>query len=310
MSVNVYEIVTERVIAAIERGVNPWRKPWKDSNRFRILGKNGDFHDVTSPINAITGKPYRGINVWLLFASETMFTDPRWLTFKQAQDAGGSVKRGEKGTLVVFWKMIETQDESVKEPGKMVKKRIPLLRYYTVFNVEQCENLNLKKIKQVEAQEPGTAVSPIESAEAILTGIKNPVNAVYHGGNRACYSPVKDTINMPNVESFETMEAYYATRFHEEAHATGHENRLKREFGGTFGDDRYSKEELVAEMTAAFLCAVTGIDADLDQSAAYVKGWLKKLNDDPKLVVFAASQAQKAADYILGIEPEGKEEAE
>lgn len=296
---SVYEIVTERILESIEKGVAPWRKTW--ASGFTFNGKR-----VSSPINAVTGKAYRGVNTLLLSLSD--FTDPRYCTFNQAKSLGGNVKKGEKGTPVVFFKWVEIEEEN--EDKTKTKKRIPILRYYTVFNVSQCEGLTklkeLLKVKPAEAKK----FNPIKNAEAVLSGMKNPVKVVTHGGDRAYYSPMKDTICMPSPDSFETSEAYYVTRFHEEAHATGHETRLNRPFTGTFGDDKYSREELVAELTAAFLAVHTGMDPDLDNSAAYLKGWLKPLKNDPKFIVFASGQAQKACDFILGIEPDNGEETE
>jgi antirestriction protein ArdC len=300
---SVYEIVTDRIVKAIEEGVSPWRKPWAAAgSRFSFNGK-----PVTGPVNATTGKPYRGVNVLLL--SLGGFNDPRWLTFKQAQTLGGTVKKGEKGTPIVFWKWVEVKpDTQTEETGEETQntptgKRVPILRYYTVFNVEQCEGFKTLK-PLVETKPTGKTLTPIEAAEGILSGNKNNVE-VKHGGDKAFYSPLGDFIGMPHVEQFESMEAYYATRFHEEGHATGHGTRLNRpgivNFNG-FGTDTYSREELVAELTSAFLCAVAGIDSNLDQSAAYLKGWLKPLKGDPKMIVIAAGQAQKAADFILGTE--------
>jgi antirestriction protein ArdC len=300
-SKSVYEIVTERIIAAIEAGVSPWRKPWTP-NEFSYMGK-----PVTSAVNAVTGKPYRGINVLLLGLCG--YADPRFLTFNQAKALGGNVKKGERGTPIVFWKWVEVSSQDATDEAAEdtpTGKRVPILRYYTVFNVEQCEGL--EKLKPLSKPAPATAkaFNPIAEAEAILAGRKNPPTC-YHGRNAAAYSPLADEVYMPAVQQFESMEAYYATRFHEEGHATGHVKRLGRPFGTGFGSDSYAREELVAELTAAFLCAEAGIDSTLDQSAAYLKGWLKPLKNDPKFVVIAAGQAQKAADYILSRSPEAEE---
>ncbi len=300
---DVYQDVTDRVIAAIEKGVAPWRKPWTPAGaRFTFMGRT-----VVYPVNATTGKPYRGINVLLLNCMG--FSDPRWLTFKQAQGLGGSVKKGSKGTPIVFWKWVEvnTTEEGDELP---TSKRIPMLRTYTVFNVEQCEGLAKLKPLQELPKPTGRDFSPIEAAEEILAGNPGAVN-VYHGRDMAAYSPVLDCIYMPAVQDFESMEAYYCTRFHEEVHATGAAKRLNRPGivdPVQFGTEKYSREELIAEMGSAFLSMIAGIDTNLDQSAAYLKGWLKPLKNDPRMVVIAAGAAQKAVDYILNEDPTKEED--
>jgi antirestriction protein ArdC len=290
---NVYEIVTDRIVSAIESGnVAPWRKPWNTS-RVTLNGQ-----PVNYPVNAVSGKTYRGINVFMLAltAQAAGYTDPRWLTFKQAYDLGGKVKKGEKSTPVVFWNWVEKTEEN--EAGETVTKRVPFLRYYNVFNVEQCKNLTLKGELVIEK---GKQFDPVAEAVALAKTFTFDAEAMtHHGGNRAFYSRLEDRIQMPNWRSFETAEAYHATWFHEVGHATGAEKRMNRTFGKSFGDDAYSQEELVAEMISAFLCAECGIDSTLDQSAAYVGGWLKRLKDDSKLVIIAAGQAQNAVDYLLG----------
>lgn len=314
---SVYELVTDRIIEQVEKGVAPWRKPWRSGVSVTFNGK-----PVNGPINAKTGKAYRGINVILLGMSE--FSDPRWLTYRQAQDLGGSVKKGEKGSIVVFWKWVEVKaSEAVEEdednkpqPTSQGRKRVPILRYYIVFNVEQCENLkNLKALEEVEeetTQPENEDLTGMQEAEAILAGIRNKVVRVSHGGDRACYRPSTDEIFMPSVEAFDYLQSYYATRFHEEVHATGAQKRLNRpgiaQMDG-FGSDQYAKEELVAEVGAAMLCTLCGIEC-IDQSAAYVRGWASRLKKDPKLIVVAAGQAQKAVDYILGVDPTADEEEE
>ena len=265
----VYEYVTERILKELEKGEVPWRKPW----------------DGLPPMNWKSEKHYRGINSFLLPGGE-------YVTFKQAKDAGGSVKKGEKGYMVVFYKTLEVNDR--ERAGE--KTNLPYLRYYTVFEVSQCEGIERKRVKNPNA-------NPIASAEEIVTGYKNaPV--VLQEGDRASYSPAKDIVKMPYTETFEGMEEYYSTLFHELAHSTGHEKRLARkgivESAG-FGSDPYATEELIAEMTAAMLCGVAGIGSTIENSAAYIAGWRKRLSEDPRLIVKAASMAQKASDHILGV---------
>lgn len=284
---DVYAMITEKIVGQLRAGVVPWHKPWKTG--FQL------------PRNLKSGKAYRGINVLLLSFSE--FSSPYWLTFKQALDLGGNVKKGEKGTTVVFWKKLRIED---KDSGK--QKTIPLLRYFTVFNADQCEGL---AVPAVESKNDG---GPIEACWKILDSYKGRPQVV-HGGDVACYSPLRDSIQMPEPKAFDTMSHYYATLFHEYTHSTGHKKRLDRpgiaNFD-TFGSHQYSQEELVAEMGAAFLAAHAGIDAAsiLDNSAAYIGHWLEKLQNDPKMVVQAAAQAQRAADLMLGVtfEEQAKDE--
>lgn len=276
--VNVYQIVTDRIIAALEAGTIPWRKPWS------VAGGGG------SPRNHATGKAYRGVNWFML--QMYGFESARWVTFKQAIDLGGNVRKGEKSALVTFWKKWQTKD---KATGEEIK--IPVLRYYNVFNLEQCDGIELPAAeKPVLAQH-----QRIESAEAIVSGMASrPV--LRHAGARAYYSPALDSVTMPEMGRFTTAEDYYATLFHELAHATGHTSRLGRiKDSAAFGSEPYAQEELVAEMASAFLCARCGIDAPIiENSAAYVDGWIKVLKGDSKLAIVAAAQAAKAADFILG----------
>lgn len=285
---SVYDIVSTKIIDALKGDIVPWQKPWVGG-------------DAGLPRNAISNRPYRGVNVFLLNLAPS--GDPRWLTYKQAADRGGNVKKGEKGQLVIFWSIIDGKEKG--DDGKV--KKIVFLKYYTVFNVVQCEGLNLPTL------EKPVAFDPIAEAEAIAAEYADgPV--VYHGpGDRAYYRPSEDTITLPSKGQFREAGEYYATLFHELAHSTGHSNRLNRKELGTpatFGDPVYSKEELVAEFGAAFLCARAGIDNTRDNSAAYIKGWLSKLEDDPKLVVLAAAAGQKAADWILGEVQEKAQSAE
>jgi antirestriction protein ArdC len=286
---DVYSIVSERIIALLEQGTIPWQKPWQGG--------------AMLPRNLISKKPYRGVNVFLLHAMS--YGNPYWLTFKQAQELGGNVKRGEKASPVVFWKWLELDEQD--EKGKA--KRVPMLRYYSVFNASQCDGIEtpLPENKQREH-------APIETAEQIVASMpKRPT--VEHGGNKACYSPAFDRVDMPNPQTFNSGEDYYSTLFHELTHSTGHESRLNRKgVAGSegewsaFGSAPYAKEELVAEMGAAFLCGQAGIvERTLDNSAAYLAGWLERLRNDNKLVVLAAAQAQKAADFILNVKHETEE---
>lgn len=266
----VYEIVTERIIEKLKQGEIPWRKPWNSY----------------PAVNWVTQKLYRGINQLLLEPGE-------YATWNQIKKAGGHVKKGAKSHMVTFWKLIEVKNE--EEEG--VVETIPYLRYYRVFNIKDCEGIESRR--KVETFDH----DPIEEAEKIIEGYPDAPEITFAPG-RAFYRPSDDIISIPEKSDFEQVEEYYSTIFHEMVHSTGHKKRLGRN-GVTklsaFGSHEYSKEELVAEIGAAMLCGLAGIEQEtLDNSAAYVQGWLKKLEGDSKFIVSAASQAQKAADYIAG----------
>lgn len=251
------------------------------------------------PKSFSTGKNYRGINVFLLAMTSWAkgYESDYWATFNQVTKNKGKVKKGEKSTLVVFWKQATTRD---KESGEEIT--IPVLRHYNVFNAEQCEGVVAPD--QQTNEEVSEPFVPIEEADRIVTSYAGgPL--VMHAGSAAMYLPSTDTVRIAAPDRFETRESYYATLFHELAHSTGHKSRLNRDLGekvSPFGSRDYSKEELVAEMGSAFLCAASGISPPtIEQSAAYIDGWRKKLKDDKKLVVQAAGQGQRAADHILGV---------
>ena len=281
---SVYEIVTERIVAALEAGVIPWRRAWTAT---------------PPPRNLASGKPYRGINVALL--SLANFGSPYWLTYRQATERGGHVRKGEKGSPVVFWKILEDTEDG--------EKRAPLLRYYTVFNAEQCEGIEVP-----QASRPA-GFDPIAEAERILANLPANSAPIRHGASRACYRPGDDVIEMPSRERFTPPAEYYSTAFHELTHATGHKSRLDRR--SVMADDypdhatAYGREELVAEMGAAYLCAQAGIlPATLDNSAAYLGSWIRTLRGDSRLVVQAAAAAQKAADWLTSSNSQAEQEAE
>jgi len=272
---SVYEIVTEQVIRQLESGVAPWRKPWR----------------TEMPCNLVSGKPYRGINLFLLGMQgrESKY----WLTFRQANALGGHVRAGEKASVVTFWNIGEERINA--KTGKLSKPF--LLRYYNVFNATQIDGLESLKLGNASMPVPN-----IDACEAIVSGMPNPPRR--EASNAAWYRPASDTVGMPSKTLFSSSEEYYSTLFHELTHSTGHASRVGREgieHVETFGSDSYSREELVAEMGAAMLCGVTGIaPATLQNSAAYLKTWIERLKSDSRLLVSAASAAQKASDYILG----------
>jgi antirestriction protein ArdC len=291
---NVYEIITATIIEKLEQGTIPWQRPWSGRG---------------APSNLVSGKAYRGVNIFLLGHQD--YSSPFWVSFKQAKALGGSVRKGEKGTPCIFWKFLARDRENSKT-GETETKQIPLVRYYSVFNVEQCEGISHARL-EVETEE-SAPFNPIEAAEAIVASYPDAPSISQDGRGSAYYRPSTDSIHLPEPESFDSEAHYYATLFHEMGHSTGHEKRLARP-GVTnpirHASHDYSKEELVAEMTAAFLLAEAGIDSDslTDNSAAYLASWLKALKNDPKLVVLAAAQAQKAVDHITDREFEGTLEA-
>jgi antirestriction protein ArdC len=277
---HVFEQITAQVIEAMQRDdIAPWQRPWS------VSGTGGGL-----PRNAVSGKPYRGINVIALVATSWAkgYTDAQWLTFKQARDLGGHVRKGEKGTQIVFWKILEREVE-----GKASK--FPMARTYTVFNVQQCEGLPAAETVDAAPVDP-EALNV--KAEAIIA---SPICPIVHGGDVACYVPSMDTIRMPLRAAFVNAASYYSVAFHELGHATGHTSRIGRTFGTNFGDHKYSREELVAEFCACMVAATCGVErAPVENSAAYLKVWAAKLAEDPRMLVDAAQAAQKAADLILG----------
>ena len=275
---SVYEIVTQNVVEQLEKGVAPWRKPWTAS----------------APRNLVSKRPYRGLNVFMLASAG--YGSPYWLTFNQAKQLRAHVRQGEKSTLVSFWKFGEYSSED-RETGELENKTSVLLRYYRVFNLEQCEGLGALR------GDDRKVVNPIGACESLANSMPNPPRI--ERDSHAFYRPSADTVGMPSRNSFESAEAYYSTLFHELTHSTGHKSRLDRFEDSTtdqqFGSDSYSREELVAEMGAAMLSGITGIShATLSNSASYLQAWISRLKSDSRLVVSAASQAQRAADYILG----------
>jgi antirestriction protein ArdC len=282
MNRDIYESITARFIEQLKRGTVPWQKPW-----FAVQ-------------NIVSRKPYRGINALLL--GSTDYQSPFWLSFKQALDLGGHVRKGEKSTPVIYYKILEKQDEAgkimLREDGKPA--RIPFVRWANVFNLDQTEGIPAPTITANQGMSP-----PHQRAAAIVDNAR--LCPIHHAGFAAFYSPTDDVIRIPAPSTFHSQEDYYHTVYHELTHASGHSTRLDRE-GVTqhtrFGSERYSKEELIGELGAAFLSNEAGIldSVRFENSAAYLGSWINKLENDPKLIVSAASQAQKASDFVLGIE--------
>lgn len=280
---DVYQLVTDRMIELLENGVVPWRKPWVGG---------------AAPVHLVSKKPYRGANVWLLGAAG--YSSPYWVSYKQAADLGGHVRKGEKSSLAVFWKLLDIKPGEAGENGGdgAKTKKVPVLRYYRVFNLEQCDGIQAP-VLEAEAN-PTPDFEPIAQAEQLVQGMPDKP-AITHNEARAYYARNEDRVNMPKREAFVGEAEYYATLFHELVHSTGHDSRLARLQNSVsgFGSTSYAKEELVAEMGASYLCALAGIEnATIENAAAYIQNWLSVLKNDRKLVVNAAAAAQKAVDFI------------
>jgi antirestriction protein ArdC len=287
---DVYSRVTNKIIADLERGNLTWLQPWQAGHRAG---------PVSRPLRA-GGKAYRGVNVLMLWAAamEKGYTSPLWMTYKQAVELKGQVRKGEKGSLVVY---ADTFTKTgTDEKGAELETKFPFMKGYTVFNAEQIDGL------------PGhfyaTEVlnnSDIKPLDAVERFFANTKITIQHGGSSAFYSPARDLVQMPEMQTFRDGESYYAVLAHETTHATRHESRLDRDLGRKrFGDAGYAMEELCAEIGAAFLCADLGITPETrDDHAAYIQSWLKVLKDDKRAIFTAASHAQKAADYLHGLQP-------
>jgi antirestriction protein ArdC len=272
---DIYQTITDKIIAALETGTAPWIKPWAS------LG---------APRNAITGREYSGINTVLLAMTDC--TSNQWLTFQQAKTAGGNVKKGEKGTTVVFFKPLTIKEKTDQQTED--EKVIPLLRTFTVFNTQQIEGLPEKFTPPIKPQI--SAFDENEAAETLLNQAQ-----IQYGMNRACFIPSLDKIHLPNKSEFNSIPDFYATALHELTHWTGHKNRLARDFTGRFGDAAYAFEELIAELGAAFLCASTGINGQL-QHDSYIASWLKVLKNDKKAIFTASAAARKANEFLTNQE--------
>jgi antirestriction protein ArdC len=275
---NGYETITKSIIEQLEKGAAPWNKPWSSK----------------MPTNLKSQKEYRGINV-ILLASQG-YASPYWLTYNQAASIGGNVRKGEHGSHIAFWKIGEYSKEN-RETHELENKTSVLLRTYTVFNLTQCEG-----IEGFDSNKPD---NPIAECDALVSAM--PMAPKIESSDKAWYRPAADTVGIPPRTTFSNSEYYYSTLFHELTHSTGHSSRIGREGIETlnkFGSELYSREELIAELGAAMLCGVTGIDkATIDNSAAYLQSWINVLKGDSRMIVQAASAAQKAADYIRGIKP-------
>jgi len=276
---NLHQEITARIVARLRLGVVPWRQPWS-SKGFGVM-----------PRNASTGRAYSGANVLLLWsrAQESNFVAPLWLTFKQALELGGNVRKGEKGETVIYVSKVVRVDEKTGE-----KRAIPFLKAYTVFNVSQCDNLPAKITAPADVDRVTNPNARDELADAFITATGANVK---HGEPRAYYQPAGDFVNMPQFESFDNASRYYGVAFHELGHWTGAKHRLAREFGKRFGDRAYSAEELVAELTSAFLCAEFAFDSE-GADAAYIAHWIEFLTDHDKAIVAASAAASRAVEFM------------
>jgi antirestriction protein ArdC len=287
---DVYSRITDKILADLAQGVRPWMRPW---NAEHAAGR------ITRPLRH-NGVPYKGINVVMLWSAATVkgYACPLWLTFKQALELGGSVRKGETGELVVYADRISRTETNDK--GEETAREIPFLKGYTVFNAEQCENLPAQYCARAEPP----ALTPPQRIEAADRFFAATGAIIRHGGTRAYYAEGPDFVQMPPFEAFRDAESYAATLGHECVHWTKHGSRLARDMGRVkWGDEGYAREELVAELGAAFLCADLGITPDVrEDHAAYIASWLKVLQDDKRLIVSAASHAQRAVDYLHGLQ--------
>jgi len=286
---DVYSRVTAKIVADLERGVRPWLKPW---NAEHAAGR------ITRPLRA-NGQAYKGINVLILWGDARLkgFACPIWMTYRQAQELGGQVKKGEHGSLVVYADKI-TRTET-DDSGEEFLRDIAFMKGYTVFN---CEQIDLLPPHFYATATPSISVpARIAAAESFAA---NTEATLRHGGNRAYYSITDDYVQMPPFECFRDAECFYATLLHELTHWTRHASRLDREFGRKrWGDAGYAAEELVAELGAAFLCADLGVTAEpRDDHASYLASWLDVLKSDKRAIFTAAAHAQRAADYVHGLQ--------
>jgi antirestriction protein ArdC len=280
---DLYAEVSARIIAELEAGAAPWIKPWSAT-----AGAN-------TPCNAMTNRPYSGCNVVLLWMAQAAgYRTPRYLTFKQASELGGHVRKSERGTKVYFVKQLQVRDKGADDEA--ATRIVPMMREYTVFNVEQCENLpdRVLTLGEVKRRNPDERDATIDQFLACSGA------TIREGFGEAYYRPSDDYISLPRFEAFKSAATFYGVAFHELGHWTGHRSRLDRDLRGRFGERAYAAEELVAELCAAFLCAEFSIDGDI-RHAAYIQSWIGLLKADSRAFFTACSKAQAAADYLRGL---------
>lgn len=292
---DIFQRVTEQIVSAIEDGAGSYRMPWNTSGGF-----------ISSPINAVSRKPYRGINVLILWATAQAkgYTSGTWATYKQWQEMGAQVRKGEKSANVVFWKFFDV--EETPEHGDATEKtsrRVPMARDYWAFNADQVEGFQKPEAEKLSHGER------ITQAEEFFRSLEIDLRP---GGNRAYYSPSTDAVHMPAFEAFKEPLFYYSVLSHETTHWTGAEKRLNRDMKSRFGTEGYAMEELVAELGAAFLCGELSLPTDPRKDhAPYIASWLQVLKNDKRAIFTAAAKAQEAIDWMMrrGSAPELEEAA-
>ena len=283
MKRDLYANVSMRIVAELEAGATPWVKPWSATA------------GVNTPCNAVSNRPYSGCNVVLLWMEQTAgYRSPRFLTFKQAVELGGNVRRGEHGTKVYFVKQLQVHDKGSDDSS--AASLVPMMREYTVFNVDQCENLSVS----VNTGKPRRRRNPDARDETADAFLRSTCADIREGHGEAYYVPSQDFISMPEFDMFKGADHFYNVAFHELTHWSGHESRLDRDLKNRFGPRNYAAEELIAELGAAFLCAEFGFDGDV-RNAGYIASWIELLKADKRAFFTACSQASKAADYLRGL---------
>ncbi|MEW8026888.1 MAG: zincin-like metallopeptidase domain-containing protein [Candidatus Thiodiazotropha endolucinida] len=293
---DVYTRVTDKIVADLEQGVRPWMKPW---NAEHAAGR------ITKPLRH-NGQAYNGINILMLWSAAVTegYSAPIWMTFRQAKELGAHVRKGEKGELVVYANTITRTEEDAN--GEDVEQTIPFMKGYTVFNVEQIEGLPTHYYQLAEP-----VLDPVQRIEHAERFFADTGAEIRHGGNQAYYTMGSDRIQLPPFESFRDAESYYATLAHETTHWTRHPSRLDRDFGRKrWGDEGYAQEELVAELGAAFLSADLELTPEVrEDHTAYIESWLKVLRQDKRAIFTAAAHAQRAVDFLHGLQPDAEQEA-
>ncbi|MDR1844958.1 MAG: ssDNA-binding domain-containing protein [Citrobacter amalonaticus] len=279
---DIYQTVTDSIIKALESGVKPWQCPWK---------RNGQISGI--PSNYTTGDTYSGINIMLLWCSAVQqgFQDSRWMTYNQAKSAGAQVRKGERGTMAIFYKTLEKE----RDDGEV--EHIPMLKHFIVFNAQQIDGLPLDGSDTQPEQPAGNIFDPLPQVE---TFFKRSGAKITERGQQAFFRPATDEIYLPERHLFGRAEDFYATGLHELVHWSGHKTRLIRDMTGRFGSEGYAAEELVAELGSAFLMADMGISGNV-QHASYIASWLKKLRDEKRYIFRAASAASKAHRYLMSL---------
>ncbi|MDW9645852.1 DUF1738 domain-containing protein [Sinorhizobium meliloti] len=286
-----YQRITDTIIEQLEAGTKPWIRPWRGNSRGSLVPRRA------------TGEAYRGINVLMLWLASELagYEEHTWMTYRQAQDLGGQVRKGEKGSLVVKYGTLTPKERKDDD-----ERAIPYLKGYMVFNIEQIENLPDRFYRPVEE----LPTTPVPHLETVETFVRNTGAAITYGGTTACYRPAPDDILMPDRARFVDEVHLYSTLLHEMSHWSGAKHGLDRDLSGRFGSESYAIEELVAELSASFLCADLGVAHDpRDNTTTYLESWLKVLKGDKRAIITAAAKAQAAADYLHELQARGEGKA-